>query len=158
MTTRITRSMAKRECGGIFIENSAGDILSSNYWDLEESARGFIFCSPNAGTIRVLVPEKQDVSDWITRCKYVIYSRGPMDLRTGQRLTELLFEDHSDSPFSLQLGSSSWMTLPADPGPDKFWRISIWTRRDARPTQVWQGKCYWRSVPRIPWLKPLQKQ
>lgn len=133
----------------ITIQNDGPDLRATNYWESEHSRRGYAFLSLNAGTFRLLLPpamagalaEMQSSAE-------VIVSRGPWTQQGGRDALEVLFEDHSDSPYMLHL-----VTEQADMLPDK-------TRTDLKFT-VWtpdgkagQWPCKFRKVKSIPWMKP----
>jgi hypothetical protein len=67
---------------------------------------------------------------------------------------EILFDDHSQSPFALHLVLGSFDLLPAEPELGREWKLSVWTSRDGAPHKEMEMTCHWRRVPRIPWLRP----
>lgn len=131
-----------------FFGNKGQAIVKTNYWDSADAAKGLFFLSWNAGAGRLLVPDNQKhlVREMKT-AKYVIVSRGPWP-EYGQMGIELLFEDHTDSPFSLQLSAEqSDRLFPETVQADGF-VITVWTRGGEKVRRP--GR--FRDVPRIPCL------
>lgn len=139
----------------IEIANHGPLILSSTYWGSGYEAAGKIFCSPNAGSIRILVPRtRREIIAECRKVEYVILSRGPWPAMALAEGIEILFEDHSESPFSIQLTPESFALLPAKPPAEQEWILALWDLKKNRPHKAVERKCYWRRVPKIPWLKP----
>jgi hypothetical protein len=132
------------------ITNDGPRIVATNYWETDHARAGKMYCSVNAGAIRILVPPAlaADVEDW-NGCRYVIVSRGPWPDMARPDAVELLFEDFSNSPYCLHLSRESFDLLPGDPGA-KEWIISAWL---PGPTHVFERPAKWRRVKRLPWLK-----
>jgi hypothetical protein len=140
----------------ITIDNHGPLILASNYWGSEMAQRGLIFCSPNAGCIRVLVPaSKRELIEEARKAQYVILSRGPWLVQGVEEGIEILLEDGSDSPYAIQLTPESWGMLPAEPPPGQEWVIAFWDLKKGKPHKAVERKCHWRRVPKVPWLKPV---
>ncbi len=139
----------------IEIINHGALIVSTNYWQTEMAAAGKYYGSVNAGAVRVLVPASQraNIED-MRAARYVILSRGPWPAKGLPEGVELLFEDLTDSPFALQLAPESFDLLPGEPPPGQEWIVSVWDEKKGRPHKAVERPCYWRRVPRIPWLKP----
>jgi len=74
------------EGGIITVSNDGQLITSSNYWSSVYARKGKVFCSVNAGAIRILLPPSRwnDVSDRGTS-QYCVLSRGPRPGETGPR-------------------------------------------------------------------------
>lgn len=135
----------------ITIKNNGQVIESTNYWDLEQAQRGYVFLSWNAGAGRLLVPDSQAaIIREMKTGKYVIVSRGPWMDQGGRDAVELLFEDGSDSPFALHLVSEQCdRMIPAtDEGGGIF--ISVWTRAG----EQLRLPARYRRVDEIPCLAP----
>lgn len=133
------------------IKNDGQAIESTNYWDLEQAQRGYVFLSWNAGAGRLLVPDSQAaIIREMKTGKYVIVSRGPWKDQGGRDAIELLFEDGSDSPFALHLVAEQCdRMIPAtDQGGGLV--VSVWTR--AGEQMRLPGK--YRRVEEIPCLAP----
>ena len=81
--------------GGIITVSNHGPlIVATNYWDLPLEEAGKIWCSVNAGAIRVLVPRahRRIIEDMRT-ARHVVLSRGPWPEVGAPEAVELLFDD-----------------------------------------------------------------
>lgn len=113
----------------IQIANSGQAVKSTNYFDTLAAAGGQFFLSWNAGAGRLLVPDSEKLTVREMRsADYVIVTSGCWSERGGIAAVELLFEDHSDTPFMLTLPACQYdRMLPAtDSGSAPY--ISVWTR------------------------------
>lgn len=135
-------------------ENDGQELVSTNFWETEAGKKHFAI-SPNAGCLRLLLPESyQHALPDMAACEYVIMSR----LRTISPIGvayELLFEDHSDEPYSMHTSAHACLGMHplADHKPVK--RVfSVWIEG---PRKVFEKPLYCRYVPRLPWLKPLHE-
>jgi len=113
----------------LMICNKGQLIESTNYFDSENADRGLLYLSWNAGAGRLLVPDSllsavREMRD----SQYVVVSRGPWVEMNSVPALELLFEDNSNSPFSLILsaGQTNRMLPSRDQGGGFY--ISVWTR------------------------------
>ena len=132
-------------------------ILSSTYWGSAIEELGKLWISTNAGAIRVLVPRSmRRVIEDMRAAKYVICSRGPWPEQRRADAMELLFEDGTDSPFSLHVGPESVDLFPGEPEAGKQWVCSVWDCKKNKPHKATERKCFWRRVSSLPWLKPLE--
>lgn len=86
---------------------------------------------------------------------YAICSLGPCPAMRLERAVEILFEDHGDEPFSLQLPPDQCLMLPGEPERGREWVVAVWDLKKGRPHKCLERRCHWRRVPQIPWLKPL---
>lgn len=139
------------------VENHGPLITSSNYWDLPEARLGKVLISTNAGAIRLLLPVQVEgyVED-MRAAEGCAVSRGPWAQVGGRDATEILFDDTSTDPFTLQITVAAWDGLP-DPARDvgRELILSCWTRpRRGKPHLALQRPCYYRLVSRIPYLRP----
>lgn len=139
----------------ILITNCGAEIEQTNYWETTMAKAGKLFCSVNAGAIRILVPPAmaEMIEDW-NACEYVIISRGPWPEMGQPDGIELLFEDNGDSPFCLHLTPASFDLLPGDPG-EKNWIVTAWL---PGPEKVFEKRAKWRRVTAIPCLQPWERQ
>ena len=135
----------------LVIDNQGPLIGATNYFDTLAAKKGLFYLSWNAGAARLLVPDSQErtLSEMRTG-HYVIISRGPWLARSGQGGIELLFEDHTETPYSLHLSvEQTDRLLPAGDEGSEF-TVSIWTRRGMQAQMP--GK--YRRVASIPCLEP----
>ena len=140
----------------IHITNNGQEIEATNYWDTPQG-RLFHAVSVNAGCLRLLVPEKFEgkIPDMLEGCDYAIVSTVPNPGLMEFSL-EILFEDHTQSPYSLQMSAGSVIGFfpKADPTPVER-SLSIWIKGEAGPLKVGTLKAFTRTVRSVPWLKPL---
>ncbi len=136
----------------IEIENAGPKIKATNYWNSEYADHGVLFFSPNAGVIRVLVPPiAEHMIPEMKTGKKIILSRGPWPEEGREDAFELLFDDYSDSPFALHIGTEQWAIIPKL---DSRWQVAVWTQHQGC---VLQKKLYYRKVNKIPCLLPWGK-
>ena len=138
------------------VANDGQAITATNYWQSEIEAAGKFFLSVNAGAIRLLVPRSRvAMVEEVRGAEYAILSRGPWPAGGTDEAIEMLWEDHSDTPYSLHLTTASCDLLPAAPEPGRQWTLSVWTLQDRAPQKATEHVCHWRRVAQLPWLKPL---
>jgi hypothetical protein len=137
----------------IQIQNDGPALVATDYWDTQHAAAGLIYASCNGGTIRLLLPpaREPDLPDMTRGVEYVILSRGPWPEQDRADAFELLFEDHSDSPYALRLSPESFDLLPCEPELGSAWRLALWV---SGPRRVAEYEVRYRRVPALPWLKP----
>ena len=110
----------------IEIVNNGPEIVSTNYWDHEYCQKGYFYLTWNAGAGRLLIPEVQFplISEMKTG-NDVIISRGSLN---GKDSYEILFEDYTEQPFSIHIGTDqSDRTLPSADTKKSF-IFSVWTK------------------------------
>ena len=99
------------------VENHGPLIVATNYWESDLARTGKLYCSVNAGAIRLLIPPQyQPALNAMRGAEYVILSRAPWPA-VGAEGIELLFEDRSDEPYCLHLTPASFDLLPASRRP-----------------------------------------
>ena len=136
------------------IINAGKKIKETNFWDSELAKYGKFYCSINAGCIRLLVPDNQvHLLSEMKTGKKVILSRGPWPQMGVDDGFEIMFEDYSNCPFSIHVGTESWDLLPDQNTTGSKWQFAIWTRSGC----MYQSKCYYRIVDEIPHMKPWEK-
>lgn len=136
------------------IENDGQAILSTNYWTSDYAARDLAYLSWNAGAARLLVPAiRRTWLEEMRGAESVIVSIGPWPVTGGKEGVELLFEDHSSSPFALHLSQEQTdRMLPASEQGATFTVIVLSESDDAL-----HFPGLFRSVAAIPFLKPRRK-
>lgn len=139
----------------IHVTNHGPLIASTNYWSLAVEEAGKIFCSVNAGAIRVLVPRvhRRILAD-MRRGKHCVLSRGPWPEMRLAEAVEIMWDDGTDDPFALHLSPESFDRLPAEPPAGQEWIVSAWDCKKGKPHKAVERVCYWRRVERIPCLLP----
>jgi hypothetical protein len=139
----------------IKIANAGPRIKETDYWDSEQAQAGKFFLAINAGCIRLQLPDSQlGMLAEMKTGKKVIVSRGPWPDQGRDDGFETMFEDYSESPFAIHVGIESWDMVPAKGTTGKKWDFAIWTRSGC----MYQKKCYYRTVDRIPCMKPWGEQ
>lgn len=142
----------------IATQNHGPLILSSSYWGSEEERAGKIFCSTNAGAVRLLVPaSKRELIEAARGSRYAILSRGPWPAAGLAEAVEILFEDHTDTPYVIQLSPESFDLVPAEPPTGREWVIALWDLKKGKPHKAVERPCHWRRVPQLPWMKPWEE-
>lgn len=138
----------------IVIHNDGQLITDTNYWMTEQAQGGKVYCSLNAGAVRLLLPRMRfpEVAD-MEMAKECVISLGPWPEHYGRDAVEILFDDLSQNPYALFLVAESFDFLPAEPPPGREWILSVWVEYDGRPYNAFERVCHWRRVPCIPWLK-----
>jgi hypothetical protein len=132
----------------IIIANKGQAIESTNFYDSEHAAAGFFFLSWNAGAARLLVPDAQKPAlREMKTGKFVVISRGPFE--TGKDMLELMFEDHSDSPFCLHIGVDQCDRLIPETEQGGGFLVSVWTKGGMK--LCLPGK--YREVDKIPYMR-----
>lgn len=137
------------------VSNHGPLITSTNFWGSDHEQAGKVFCSVNAGAIRLLLPRSLAnlIGEWRTS-KYVILSRGPWPAERQTDAAELLFEDGSDAPFSIHLTPNSFDALPAEPPAGQEWVLSAWVLKKDKPHKALERPCKWRRSNGLPDLSP----
>ena len=114
-------AILERETGGkeepprrvLQVRNNGREIAETNFWELAgaEETLGFSF---NAGALRVLFPEGMEADARETATgKVAVLSIG-MDVRYGRRRAHLMFDDGSDSPYSLESDLAAFDRVPVE--------------------------------------------
>ena len=133
------------------IQNQGKAIVQTNFFDMEQARKGFFYLSWNAGAGRLLVPDVHIglIPDMVV-AQYVIVSRGPWRAQGNRDALELVFEDGSDAPFSLQLMAEQTDRLLPDDSQGGGFDVIVQTRQGPQATRP--GR--YRVVPEIPCMEP----
>lgn len=147
---------AEFSCGGLEFSNDGKDLIASNYWEDNLSKKGLFFLSTNAGAFRLLTPEiSEDSIAEMKTGKYCIISIAPSYFTVHRYVIELLFEDHTQTPFYLTFKSNQMGPLfPCKEEDGKWFVLSVWTKGCKK---VLEMNAYLRFVDKIPCLKPLEE-
>jgi hypothetical protein len=131
--------------------NDHQNIRSTNYFDSESADKGFLHLSWNAGAGRLLIPDNQlPMLAEMRTGKYVVVSAGPWPEQRRTNALELMFEDNTDSPFSLHIGAEQCDRMLPSKDEGGGFVITAWGRNGLLAS--WPGK--FRKVKRIPCLLP----
>jgi hypothetical protein len=134
----------------IQIENKGQVIVSTNYWDSEYARNGYVFLSWNAGAARLLLPDsRREFLREMKPARYVIVSHGPCIEAGGKPAYELLFEDESDAPFSVQIGEEQTDRRIPESEQGGGFAVTVWVRGKERLR--FSGR--YRAVNEIPCLE-----
>jgi len=138
------------------IVNDGPKITETNYWESEYAKYGFLYMSINAGCYRLLIPKfREDFLKEMATAKDVVISRGPSPNTNPPKADafEILFDDHTDSPFSIVMGPEQWDRIPSDS--DHGWKgkVHIYFDKSKGPVMEFYD-LYYRRVKKLPWLKP----
>lgn len=137
----------------ISIVNDGPIITETNYWESGYNAQGVLFLSTNAGAFRLLLPDGMfDVGEMLT-AKQVVVSVGP---GMGKSLLfEVMFDDHSDSPYCIHFGTEQVDRIPGKEDNGKEFRFIVYERG---LKSVMDTTCKFRFVSVVPCLKPWGKE
>lgn len=90
----------------LVIENNGPVVRSTNYWESSFAKAGGLYCSANAGVIRLLVPRQHERFIPEMQSGYeVLVTQGRSEYTQKPNALELLWDDGSDAPFSMQVGA-----------------------------------------------------
>ena len=137
------------------IVNNGPEIIETNYFESDYARRGAFYLSINAGVFRLLVPTINEpaISEFQT-AREIIISRGPWPAQERTEAIELLFDDHTDNPYSIHMGIEQIDRLPPSQDAGKPWQFSAWV---TGPECVYRAQCHYRIVKALPYLKPWNK-
>lgn len=136
----------------ITLSNDGPHLLSTNYWETAIERAGKVFCSVNAGAVRVLLPRAcaDEMLAEMRTGNVVVISRGSWPEQGLPDAVEMMWDDESDAPFALHLSPESFDVLPGNPG-DDHWTVTVWVHG---PRKVLEQQATWRRVKQIPCLVP----
>lgn len=130
------------------IANNHDKIVETNYFDIEMAEQGIFRLSFNANVGRLLVPDchKAEILRELKKTDHVVMSMGAM---SGLDMAELMFEDWSDSPFSIHMGRDT-IDRNIEPGRHET-RLAIYFSDGEHDTEY---DMYIRTVESLPCLLP----
>ncbi len=146
--TQIANSMLT----SIEIGNQGGELVSTNYWDSPMANAGLLYLSWNARVARILLPDKCiSLLSEIKTGKYCIISQGPQfTCHRSASAVELLFEDHTDSPFSVLMAAAQVDRRVDCTQPQDGFNVTVWSRNGKLLSMP--GKL--RKATELPCLQP----
>lgn len=114
----------------VTIANRGQALAYTNYFDSRSALDGLFFLSWNAGAGRLLVPDNQrHTLREIETSKQVIITAGPRPEFEHRPGFEMLFDDGTDYPFTLQMDAvQSDRALTAAGGGPGF-SLVVWSRK-----------------------------
>lgn len=134
-------------------------VKETNYWETGLAEAGLFYFSVNAGCIRMLLPQRQGGRHYpgsaseglddsvFNSTKYVIVSRGQL---SGRDAYEVLFEDETQTPFSLQTSTDQWDRLIPANESGRILPFHVY-RRGCKLLREFEGR--FRHVELLPCLK-----
>jgi len=136
----------------ITIANDNQNIIETNYFELEHAKKGFVYLSWNAGAGRLLVPDSQELNiNEMKTGKLVIVSSGKW---RGRDALELLFEDYTDAPYSINIVADQTDRLLPEIDQGGGFVVSIWTKKGKQ----FELPAKYRIVDSLPCLKEWVEQ
>ena len=140
----------------IRIENEGCKVIATNWWSLPEAKQGYMYVSINAGAFRILLPDRDpEMLREMRTAEYVIVTRGVLVMHGHPPVKdglEFLFEDHSDSPFSIHVSPQQVDRLiPASDEGRTDLACLVYTEG---PTLELELPARYRRAERLPYLKP----
>lgn len=137
--------------GFITTQNKGREIVDTNYFGSEMEQRGYIFMSSNAGSFRLLLPSSLNhtLPD-IKTGKYAVISRGPIPEGGKHDGVEIMFEDHSDDPYSFVISPEQYDWMAGNADNNYEFVLDVWTAAGHQLSMP----CYFRTVNKLPCLKP----
>jgi len=140
----------------IMVKNNETELIGTNYWETESAHKGLFYLSINAGAFRILVPETEEkVIEEFKTGEYCIISKGPSQTPSHPFAIELLFEDHTKTPYFLLLCAGQVDRNPSSTDAGHKNKLSVWTKGCKK---VLEMDAYFRVVNKFPCLKPLGKE
>jgi hypothetical protein len=140
----------RSQLDALIILNDGQAITETNFWDGYDI--GQFQLSYNAGALRLLVPESctDRIIEETKNVREVIVSRGPWPEMGLAVALEILFEDDSNAPLSLQMDTNAVDIMPSPKDHGKEIVFSLWIK-GAIKHKEFPGKV--RIVPTLPYLK-----
>lgn len=138
------------------IRNDGPEIAETNYFGTAQARAGYVYLSTNAGCFRLLIPGRilPDMLREISAAQEVIVSRGPWPERGRPDALEIMFEDGTDAPYALHIGTEQTDRIPEEGDQGKPWTFTVWGPAGKALTLP----CRYRLVPRIPWMQPYREE
>lgn len=123
--------------GFITIKNDGKKIIETDYFDSELNQAGKFFLSINAGAFRLLVPDvfSEIIHKELQLAEYIEFSK-------GETFVNILFEDHSDNPYQIQMTHNSLDRIPAegDRGREDL-VFSAWVKKGDALKKISEKRC-----------------
>jgi len=122
--------------------------VSTNYFDHSQAAKGLIFASANAGSVRLLIPDNQlGCVPEMETAHMVVITGG---IWQGRQAMEIMFDDYSDTPFVLYAVVEMMDRRFSTKDVGRTFPISAWGRTGK--LGEWRGG--YRVKKQLPCLKP----
>jgi hypothetical protein len=131
----------------LVIKNDGQEILSSTFWDSETAN---FFLSVNAGAVRLLIPDSRINEIRKMTGKLVIISRGPCWPEADKDAIEIMFDDGSKTPYSIQLKAEQTDDLITASMHGSALTFSAWKKNAVK---IFERPARFRTVIRLPCLE-----
>lgn len=121
----------------LIIKNNEKEIIETNYFDSELNKAGKFFLSINARAFRLLTPDVfvKVLKEELPLAEYIKISREGLFFR-------ILFEDHSDNPYQIQITHNSMDRIPAEEDKGrKDLTFAVWIREGKKAIKLAEKKC-----------------
>lgn len=129
----------------IIIKNDGKEIKSTNYFDSELNKHGKYYVSLNAGAFRLLIPDQyvNEIKQELRLAKKIVITRKALQIGGGLQGFEILLDDESDDPYTLQFSENSFDRLPEKTDENKYFAFSAWIRENKKVIKIYENKCYY---------------
>jgi len=137
------------------IRNNGIEIAKTDYWQTAENRNGSFYCSIHSGAFRILVDtttssEANSTIEAARIATEIVVSRGCWEEDNNRDCIEFLFVNPQHAPFVLFFYHDQIDTMPADEDERRDFHILIYDKAE----KVFDGKCKYRRVHRIPCYEP----
>nr|WP_321271021.1 hypothetical protein [uncultured Tolumonas sp.] len=134
----------------ICIANDGQKIAETNYWESDMARAGLLFLSWNEGAARLLVPKTQEKTlKEMKTGNQVVVTRG---FFRGVDALEVMFEDHSASPFSIHIAMTQTDRLIPKSDKQGIFDFTVWMLEG----EVAAFPAKYRRVKYLPCLQPMK--
>ena len=151
------QNISANEKNLLIIGNDGENIAKSNYWGSEIERAGKFFLSLNSGAYRLLWPRcRKGYIREMKTAKEVVISLTPQSTEAGG-MVEILFDDHTPSPFVLYTSTLGVDRLATPAGILQL-KFSLWSADFAgKPVCKFRRPCFIRVVSGLPCLQPVKQ-
>ena len=142
--------------GLLYIENNAGDIRATNYWQSNYAKEGYMLLTYNAREFRLLLPAAlyPVIPDMRKGAKaFVVSLLQPAKQQHDEVAAEFLVEDASDTPLTVYLSPPQLLVMPDESAVGKQLTASVWREKHGQPKCLMRRPAIYQIVPKLPWLR-----
>lgn len=126
----------------IIIHSHRKNIVATNYWTLPDCKEQF-YMSFNAGACRILLPQRfQHYLRDMKTSKQRVITFGEYSPFGDQMAYEVLFDDHSDRPFSMATTLGAVDRYLSDTDHGEVIELSVWLPKSSREPE--KARCVFR--------------
>ena len=155
----MTQPMPVLTPGAIYIRNDGPQIVDTNFWESTLAEAGGMFCSVNAGAVRLLLPRSYEHAIPEMRTgREVLVTRGPWPEMGQREALELLWEDGSAAPYAVHLSAGQLDRLIPRGEAGRRLACHVYTRGfSSTPLLAGTWPARFRVARSLPHLKPWGK-